>query len=330
MRFWVSSHRSVSFTYYWQSFSFQSKCTWCYREHTVIQGFLLSVWDSCPAKFKEIFIQSSGRSALLGRNWRCQQLPIHALQKPAPRVPPPPLPISHPALALMAQLPQHWWHRTQMWVMSPCFNPKAHMKFIIRGFGLAFPRPGPALLSCLPCKPGISCKGGKEKSRSGRRWQGRLWQGPGKWWKKQGCGIWEKGQTDGVLFLSQERPGCRISRVQERAGLNAFCSMHRATLCPSGFKNWQWTRSFYFCIVFICCSASSHCSCPAVPLRHRPEQGKPHADFTYHPHPHPRTPLYPAFSSACTNTNPAFPAHHKLLTATLHHQDSPICNKVVK
>lgn len=33
----------------------------------------------------------------------------------------------------------------------------------------------------------------------------------------------------------------------ERAGLNAFCSMHRATLCPSGSNSWQWTCSFYFC-----------------------------------------------------------------------------------
>lgn len=72
-----------------------------------------------------------------------------------------PPPASHPALALTAQLSQHQWHCTLMWAMSPFFNTKTHIMFIIREFGLALPRPGPALLSCLPCKPGISCQGGK-------------------------------------------------------------------------------------------------------------------------------------------------------------------------
>lgn len=115
-------------------------------------------------------------------------------------VPPPPLPVSHPALAVTAQLSQHRWHCTLMWVMSPCSNPKTHIKFIIRGFGLAFPRPGPALLSCLPCKPGISCQGGKKI----QKWQETAGEEVAKSWEvmeKQGCGIWEKGQADGVLLL---------------------------------------------------------------------------------------------------------------------------------
>lgn len=93
---------------------------------------------------------------------------------------------------------------------------------------------------------------------------------------------------------------------------------------------------FIFALISSCLGASSHCSYQPMPLRCRAGQGKPHArpahpphptaaplgssafglslffspvDFTYHPSTRPSTPLYPVLSPACTNTNPAFPAH---------------------
>lgn len=174
--------------------------------------------------------------------------------------------------------------------------------------------------------------------------------------EKQGCGIWEKGQADGVYFCAGEAWLQHLS-AQERAGLRAdFCSMLRATLCPPGFNSCKGFAPFISALVFICSSASSHCSCPAVPLQHRPEQGKPHAGFSHPPCPAaapldssnfrfsffslggfylppPSTPKNPKVS--CTQLSvyqheSCIPSTSQATRGTFHHKDSPVCNKLVK
>lgn len=164
-------------------------------------------------------------------------------------VPPPPLPISRPALALAAQLCQHQWHCTRCVLRLPASTPKLIL-FVSQGFGLGFPRPGPELLSRLPCEPAISCREGRKI----QKWQETAGKVAAKSWEvMEKTRLWDLGKrTD---WWSAPRSAISVpgevwlQHVQcpERAGLNAFCSMHRATLCPSGSKSWQWTCSFYFC-----------------------------------------------------------------------------------
>lgn len=110
-----------------------------------------------------------------------------------------------------------------MWVMSPCFNPKAHMKFIIRGFGLAFPRPGPALLSCLPCKPGISCKGGKKNPEVAGDGRGGCGKDLGSDGKNKGVGFGKRDRLMECCFCP--RRGLAAGYPESRKGQGSMLSV---------------------------------------------------------------------------------------------------------
>lgn len=92
--------------------------------------------------------------------------------------------------------------------------------------------------------------------------------------------------TLSMLFLSRESHGCSTPSIQERAELSNFCSTHTAILCPSGFKSWQWTCSFYFCphIQLLQCQLMLFLPSP-YPCGAGQGQGKPHAGSAHPPRP---------------------------------------------
>lgn len=171
----------------------------------------------------------------------------------------------------------------------------------------------------------------------------------------------KRAETDGatltVLFLFQESHGCSTSCIQERAGLSTFCSTHIANLCPSGFKSWQWTCSFYFCprIQLLQCQltlflpspypcgaghrkphiGSAYPPCPASASLESSAFGFlgvffSHPVFIHHPTLLPRTPLYPVFSPACTSRNPAPPAHQATQDDDVSPQRHPSLQQIGK
>lgn len=185
---------------------------------------------------------------------------------------------------MTAQLSQHRWHCTLMWVMSPCFNPKTHIKFIIRGFGLAFPRTSTTILPAMQARHFLP--GGKKNSEvagDGRGGGGKVLGSDG---KNKGVGFGKRDKLMECYFCPvRERPGCSTpgSRKGQGSMLSASCSEQPSALLALTAGNGL--APFISALEFICSSASSHCSCPAVPLQHRPEQGKAHAGFSHLPCP---------------------------------------------
>lgn len=131
-----------------------------------------------------------------------------------------------------------------MWVMSPCFNTKTHFKFIIRGFGLAFPRSGPALLSRLPCKPSISCKGGRKI----QKWQETAGEVVAKSWEvMEKTRVWDLGKGTDWWSAISVLGEAWLQHVQSSGKGRAQCFLLSAQSNLSSFKSWQRTCSFYFC-----------------------------------------------------------------------------------
>ena len=109
-------------------------------------------------------------------------------------VPPPPLPIAHPALAPTAQLCHHQRHRAQTCIMSPSSNSKPRIKFITWGIWARLSQARTSTTMSSAVGAGHFLQGGEEL----HKWQeiaGEVvvnsWEGKK---GKKGGGIWEKGQ----------------------------------------------------------------------------------------------------------------------------------------
>lgn len=128
-------------------------------------------------------------------------------------------------------------------------------------------------------------QGGKKNPKvagDGREGGGKVLGSDG---KSKGVGFGKRDRLMECFFCP--RRGLAAAHPVSGKGQGSMFSA-RCTQQPSALlalKAGSGLAAFISALVFVCSSASSQCSCPAVPLWHRPEQGKPHAGFAHPPCP---------------------------------------------